>query len=174
MACVEFINNLVTLCDNPTIPVERITWDKLTKGNYITQYVHNREIMTAVTPKDESVEIMKKYNKCEKIANACNKLIRQYMRDAINNNDVKTTHLKTANDFYTCFDNLRDLFYDMRESIAETLIYLERDMHGQYYSNYLSRLSHMIEYHMKNGTIKDELIEKSKELKNILTEGGDL
>ena len=121
MACVEFINNLMTLCSNTKIPIQEITWDKLCKGKYINAYIKERGILSNIIPYDNSLEIIKFENKQKNIMEKINKIIIQYCKNKISEIEINKTNIKDfniliervinirnkANDLYLLFDNLR-------------------------------------------------------------------
>jgi hypothetical protein len=44
MASLELVNNIATLCSNLDLPLEKISWNKLTKGEYVSKYVKEKGI----------------------------------------------------------------------------------------------------------------------------------
>lgn len=44
MASLELVNNIMTLCSDLDLPLEKITWNKLTKGEYVSKYVKEKGI----------------------------------------------------------------------------------------------------------------------------------
>lgn len=46
LAAIQFINNLYTMASDLNIKLQDITWDKLTQGEYINEYVNERGILT--------------------------------------------------------------------------------------------------------------------------------
>lgn len=46
MASLELVNNIATLCFDLNIPLEKITWKKLTSGEYVSKYVQDNNIFT--------------------------------------------------------------------------------------------------------------------------------
>lgn len=53
-SCLELINNIMELCSDLSLPVEKITWAKLTRGTYISEYVKEQHIWTTKKVIDES------------------------------------------------------------------------------------------------------------------------
>ena len=64
MACVELINNLVTLCSDLKRPLSRITWNLLTQGTNCKEYCKERGISKSnIMPKDMTSEFLRQYRK---------------------------------------------------------------------------------------------------------------
>ena len=59
MASVELVNNIVTLCSNLDIPVEEITWDRLTETKYAHTYCDMKNIRSTIIPKSNDEEYLK-------------------------------------------------------------------------------------------------------------------
>jgi hypothetical protein len=71
MASVELVNNIVTLCSNLDIPVEEITWDRLTETQYAHTYCSMRNIRSTIIPHSDDekyIELEKKTQKFKKKA----------------------------------------------------------------------------------------------------------
>lgn len=79
MASLELVNNIATLCSDLDLPLEKITWDKLTRGEYVSQYVDEKDIHTTRKVVDTS-EADKIWNiiKNKKRARAINKVLREF------------------------------------------------------------------------------------------------
>lgn len=45
-ACLELVNNIMDLCGNLSLSLDKITWNKLTKGKFVSNYVKENHIWT--------------------------------------------------------------------------------------------------------------------------------
>lgn len=117
MASVELVNNIVTLCSNLDIPVEEITWDRLTETKYAHTYCDMKNIRTTIVPhsNDEKyLKIEKKQNEFrEKVCDTLdNKILPLLQQNLISNN------LITANN-YDLFKDELSLFRRRLSSIED-------------------------------------------------------
>ena len=63
MASVELVNNIVTLCSDLSIPVEEITWDRLTETKYAHTYCDMKNIRSTIIPKSNDEKYLEKEKK---------------------------------------------------------------------------------------------------------------
>lgn len=98
MASVELVNNIMTLCSNLEIPVEEITWDRLTETQYAHTYCDVKNIRTTIIPHsndDKYIEEEKKLEKLKKkvrefIDNDMFNVIRDYMKISLCSETIRT------------------------------------------------------------------------------------
>lgn len=93
-ATLELVDNIMNLCSDLKVPVEKITWDKLTRGQYVSEYVQEREIVCTHRVVDTSeidriweiVKNKKKGKVAKKIYNLLTKYYNEYTKRF---NDIK-------------------------------------------------------------------------------------
>lgn len=79
MASVELVNNIMTLCSDLSIPVEEITWSRLTETEFASAYCNERDIHTDKVVVDMSLEEIRKEQERErKLAVLDKKVIELY------------------------------------------------------------------------------------------------
>lgn len=95
-SCLEFVKNIVELCKKEN-DLSKITWERLTKGRYITKYVKEKDIFTnkIIYDKSRLVELKEiRENKIkDKIINFISKdIVKKFNKiKNINNMDLKAT-----------------------------------------------------------------------------------
>ena len=108
MASVELVNNIVTLCSDLSIPVEEITWDRLTETKYAHTYCDMKNIRSTIIPKsndEEYLKMEKKQNEFrEKVCDTLDRVILPLLQE-----NLIPTSLYTANS-YDLFKDKLDLF----------------------------------------------------------------
>ena len=122
MACVEFINNLMTLCGNEKTKIKDITWERLTTGEYITPYVNEHDIKSDKIPVDNSLILIRNENKQKLLAQKLINLYFKIGKRAIKNmkytlNNVKASNIDNlyidisakTNDMYTIKDFIESI-----------------------------------------------------------------
>ena len=78
MADFEFIYNLVTFASDLSLPIEKLTWNKVTsEGKFLPQYVENNYLKTDKPIKDYTQEILSEIEAC---IEKCNKALDKYTR----------------------------------------------------------------------------------------------
>lgn len=96
MATVELVNNIVTLCSNLEIPVEEITWDRLTETQYAHTYCDMKNIRTTIIPRsndEEYLQMEKKQNEFrEKVCDTLDTKILPLLQQNIIPTDLITTN----------------------------------------------------------------------------------
>lgn len=163
MASLELVNNIVELCGDLEFPLEKITWDKLTRGQYVTKYVIENNIHTSRKVVDTSEidriwEIVKNKKKVKTI----NKLIKEFN--------------KYYQVYVTKFENIKDS--DNWSLICDTTAKL-RDFSGSFgsvidyknnnqYDNVLYKMREIVNYNMYLDT--DELYAIKNNIKELLRE----
>lgn len=97
MASVELVNNIMTLCSNLEIPIEEITWDRLTETQFAHTYCDVKNIRTTIIPKsndDYYIEREKKEKQCrENIV----RIIEEEIRPLIQHNMIPNSVLTASN-----------------------------------------------------------------------------
>ena len=86
MASVELVNKIVTLCSNLDIPVEEITWDRLTETQYAHTYCDMKNIRTTIIPHSNDEKYLEEERKLEKLKKDVVEFINNDMIDVIKNN----------------------------------------------------------------------------------------
>ena len=172
-ACIEFINNLMTLCSNLDINIESITWDKLCKGKYITNYIKEKGIFANFAPVDNSLEYIKKENAEKILINKINRLLMQQARAFLNTQPAPKTNLKTLDDFCNNINTMSNYYRDLRDGYFENLYFLKDYTESHNVRDYCGRLTYVLN-HYNNYKITPELaekinghFEKLKKLENI-------
>lgn len=170
MACLEFINNLMTLCSNLSIPVEKITWDKLCDGLYIHDYIFERGIMANFAPIDKSLKIIRKENKEKALLSKIMRILKQQARELIQAENISKTNLKTYDDFKGKARELSKYYSDLYNNFFDLVFYLEQDIENMEIPDFIARL----EYNFRNynhikgdyrTTIQD-IVQKLKEIES--------
>lgn len=90
-ASVELINNIMKYCSNLNIPLEKITWDKLTKTKYAKKYCEEANIKSNKTPIDLTTLIDKYENEQTLLLNKAKKLIDSLSKKILNELSEYTT-----------------------------------------------------------------------------------
>lgn len=147
MASVEFVNNIVTLCSDLSIPLKDITWDKLVAGEFAKTYSDERGISTSKVVVDNSEKEIKKidtYIKSTKrlrkpICELYNMLLKDFTKGAVADNlthdfvDIQITRIsimeRYMNKIYTVIrdietvnsGNYKHNVSDIRNIIADLL-----------------------------------------------------
>lgn len=143
MASLELVNNIVALCSDLKLPVEKITWEKLTKGEYVSKYVQEREIVCTHRVVDTSEidriwEIVKNKKK-GKVAKKVYNLLNKYYNEYVNKfNEVKDSE-KWA------------LICDITSKLREHSNNMERVLeykNNNEYSSMFSKVQEMVDYYM--------------------------
>lgn len=171
MGALEFINNLMTLCGNLKIPVEKITWNKLTDGQYIRDYVTERGIIANFAPVDTSIMLLRKENAQKALINKIMKAFTQTAREIIQAEHISKTNLKHFDEFRGKARELSRYYNDVYNNFFDFLYFLENDAQNFRVPDFIDRL----EYHLRNyNYVKNEqkeiIKEYIKQLKNIESE----
>lgn len=160
MGALEFINNLMTLCSNLKIPVEEITWNKLTDGQYIRDYVTERGIIANFAPVDTSIMLLQKENAQRAVINKIMKALTQTAREIIQAEHISKTNLKHFDEFRDKARELAKYYNDVYNNFFDFLYFLESDAQNFRVPDFIDRL----EYHLRNyNYIKNEQKETIKE-----------
>lgn len=108
MASVELVNNIVTLCSDLTMPVEEITWDRLTETKYAHTYCDMKNIRSTIIPKSNDEEYLKMEKKQNEFRNkVCDTLDNKIL--PLLQQNLTATNLFTVNN-YDLFKDELDLF----------------------------------------------------------------
>ena len=151
MASVELVNNIVTLCSNLDIPVEEITWDRLTETKYAHTYCDVKNIRSTIIPKsndEEYLKMEKKQNEfrekvCDTLDNKILPLLQQNLipSDLVNTNDCDLfkdklglfkRRLSSIEDFtniltrikYCCVNKEHGSFKSLIDKISTSKLYI--------------------------------------------------
>ena len=142
-ATLELVDNIMNLCGDLDLPVEKITWDKLTRGEYVSKYVQERGIVCNYRVVDTSEidriwEIVKNKKK-GKVAKKIYNLLNKYYNEYVNKfNEVKNSE-KWA------------LICDITSKLREHSNNMERVLeykNNNEYASMFSKVQEMIDYYM--------------------------
>ena len=168
MSALEFINNLMTLCSNLEISIERITWDRLCHGKYIKKYVTDKKIKTDTKPKDKSLKLIRKENAQKGLMVQIDRLLMQYARQLLTENTIKTTNLKDFKQFADTSKKLKNYYNELNSGIYDTLRYMQNDEEHDRVTDYISRLEYLLSYYMRaESELKEKIRVKYNKLKEI-------
>lgn len=148
-ACVEFINNLMTLCSDKKIPVSKITWDKLTNGEFIKAYVYEKNILTTIKPKDNSLELIRRENKQKAIMQKINKILFNYAKRKLAGIDTNRGELSNLNNFFEKTATMRNRFFELYDTAEYLNVLHSRQQNGET-KQYLTRLNDLMNYNSEN------------------------
>lgn len=170
MACLEFINNLMTLCSDLSIPIEKITWDKLCDGLYIHDYIFERGIVANFAPIDKSLKIIKKENKEKALLAKIMRILKQQSRELIQAENISKTNLKTYDDFKEKARELSKYYSDLYNNFFDLIFYLEKDIEKMKIPDFIARLEYSFRnYNHINGdyrAIIQDIVQKLKEIES--------
>lgn len=167
MASVELVNNIMTLCSDLSIPVEEITWDRLTETQYANTYCDMKNIRSTIVPKsndEEYLKMDKKQNEFrEKVCDTLdNKILPLLQQNLIQNNLFTVTDydlfkdelnlfkwkLSSIEEFtnmlrtieYYCVNKERVSFNDLLTKISTSKLYVPQINNNEEINNIMSAL----------------------------------
>lgn len=169
MASLELVNNIVTLCKDLELPLEKITWNKLTSGQYVTKYVDEKDIHTNRKVVDTS-EVDKIWNiiKNKKRAKILNKILKEF-------NNYYQYYIKKFDEIKNTenWSKICDTSGKLRE-YANTFEQVVMYKKNQDYDNLLYKITDMYNYNMyfewdnqELQTIKDIIKDLLKEAREV-------
>ena len=138
MASVELVNNIMTLCSNLEIPIEDITWNRLTETEYAKAYCEERDIHTDKVVVDNSIEEIRREAERErilltldkKVIELYNEVMKEYSVDRLlkkNNIDVNRNILHNTyyliNNLQYFVDNIRDMLGAIKDKNMNIIKY---------------------------------------------------
>lgn len=163
MASLELVNNIVELCSDLEFPLEKITWDKLTRGQYVTKYVIENDIHTSRKVVDTSEidriwEIVKNKKKIKTI----NKLIKEFNKYY----QVYVTKFENIKDSdnWSLICNTTAKLRDFSSSFQGVIDYKNNNQ----YDNVLYKMREIVNYNMYVDT--DELYAIRSNIQGLLRE----
>lgn len=127
MASVELVNNIVTLCSNLDIPVEEITWDRLTETQFAHTYCDVKNIRSTIIPKSNDDYYIERERKEKQCRENIVKIIEEEIRPLIQHNMIPNEVLCVSN--ILALDNeiycyagtlscIRDFVYSMKTIVS--------------------------------------------------------
>ena len=167
MASVELVNNIMTLCSDLSIPVEEITWDRLTETQYAHTYCDMKNIRSTLIPHsndEEYLKMDKKQNEFrEKVCDTLdNKILPLLQQNLIQNNSFTATDydlfkdelnlfkwkLSSIEEFtnmlrtieYYCVNKERVSFNDLLTKISTSKLYVPQINNNEEINNIMSAL----------------------------------
>lgn len=143
MASVELVNNIVTLCSNLDIPVEEITWDKLTETQYAHTYCDMKNIRSTIIPKSNDDYYLERERKEKQCRENIVKIIEEEIRPLIQHNMIPNNVLSASNTL-----ELDEKIYDYARTLCSV-----RD-----FINIMKR----VVYGCKNNTSINDIADKIK------------
>lgn len=132
-AYLQFINNIMVECSNLEKPVEDITWEDLTRGEFISELVTNRNIVCYTRVVDNTKRIQDEKAKRDEIIDKMDKIFKKYSRQLLSILSIDKSK----------FENVGDLLNRLVDFREEKLYYV---------INILSNMRNLIEY--KNSEIE--------------------
>ena len=97
MASVELVNNIMTLCSNLEIPIEEITWDRLTETKYAHTYCDMKNIRSTIVPKSNDEKYLEREKREKQCRENIVKIIEEEMRPLIQHNMIPNSVLTASN-----------------------------------------------------------------------------
>lgn len=97
MASVELVNNIMTLCSNLEIPIEEITWDRLTETQYAHNYCDMKNIRSTIIPKSNDEKYLEREKKEKECRENIVKIIEEEIRPLIQHNMIPNEVLTASN-----------------------------------------------------------------------------
>lgn len=132
-AYLQFINNIMVECSNLDKPVEDITWEDLTRGDFISELVTNRNIVCYTRVVDNTKRIQDEKAKRDEIIDNVDKIFKKYSRNLLSTLSIDKSK----------FENVGDLLNRLTAFREEKLYYV---------TNLLSNMRNLIDY--KNSEIE--------------------
>ena len=163
MASVELVNNIVTLCSNLEIPVEEITWDRLTETQFAHTYCDMKNIRSTIIPHnndDKYIEEEKKLEKLKKkvgefIDNDMFNVIRDYMKLTLCGDKITTLQ----NEIY-CYRRRLDVLSTVIDTMNSVRYWCNSDATISY-GNFVGKCNLFLELLSRTtdmGEVRDKLI----------------
>lgn len=121
MADLEFVNNLVHFASDLTIPVEELTWTKITSvGHYLPQYIEEHNLQSTKPIIDYSKELLVTFNEDKsqlriEVDNLIAELLKNITNRARTKNNTSQKLRATINTIYNWNENLSSLQYELYE-----------------------------------------------------------
>lgn len=128
MASVELVNNIMTLCSNLEIPIEEITWDRLTETQFAHTYCDVKNIRSTIIPKSNDEKYIEEEKKLEKLK----KKVREFLDNDMF--DVIRDYMKIS----LCSETIRTLqneIYGYRRRLDSLTMVVDSMDNVHYYSN---------------------------------------
>lgn len=152
MASLELVNNITTLCSDLSLPITKIDWNKLTRGEYISQYVEERGIkctkkIVDTSASDRIWELIRNKRKVKVVKKITNELEKYYNHYTSRFNEIKDSedwntiyHTASKLSEFSCqmeqitrYNNEKDyngLFYKIQETIRYNMYFDNEYLEG--------------------------------------------
>lgn len=123
MASVELVNNIVTLCSNLEIPIEEITWDRLTETQFAHTYCDVKNIRSTIIPKSNDDYYIERERKEKQCRENIVRIIQEEIRPLIQHNMTPNSVVSVSNiveldekiyDYAGTLSRVRDFVYNMK------------------------------------------------------------
>lgn len=128
MASVELVNNIMTLCSNLEIPIEEITWDRLTETQYAHTYCDMKNIRSTIIPKSNDEKYLERERKEKQCRENIVRIIEEEIRPLIQHNMIPNSVLTASNigeldekiyDYGRTLGRVRDFI-----NLTKTIVYI--------------------------------------------------
>lgn len=113
MASVELVNNIMTLCSNLEIPIEKITWDRLTETQFAHTYCDMKNIRSTIIPKSNDEKYLEREKKEKECREKIVKIIEEEIRPLIQHNMIPNDVLTASN-----IGELDEKIYNYRRTLG--------------------------------------------------------
>lgn len=97
MASVELVNNIMTLCSNLEIPIEEITWDRLTETQFAHTYCDMKNIRSTIIPKSNDEYYLERERKEKQCRENIVRIIEEEIRPLIQHNMIPNSVICASN-----------------------------------------------------------------------------
>ena len=107
LAYQQLVHNIMVQCGNLEKPVEDITWEDLTQGEYIEELCRKRDIVCYTRVVDNTKRIEDLINKRNEICDKVNKELKKYARQLLSGIKVDKSKFDNMDELYRRFANYR-------------------------------------------------------------------
>lgn len=163
MASLELVDNITRLCSDLDLPVEKITWAKLTSGEYVSQYVNEKNIHTnrkvVDTSASDRIWAIIKNKKRVKIFNKILKEFDKYYQVYIDRFD----NIKNSENWSLICETSGRL-----REYASTFKQVVDYKNNHEYDNLLYKISDMFNYNMYFESDNEELMAIKVNIKELI------
>ena len=120
MASVELVNNIMTLCSNLEIPIEEITWDRLTETQFAHTYCDMKNIRSTIIPKSNDEKYLEREKKEKECREKIVKIIEEEIRPLIQHNMISKDVLTASN-----IQELDEKIYDYSRTLGRVRDFID-------------------------------------------------
>jgi len=164
-AYLQFINNIMVECSNLDKPVEDITWEDLTRGEFISELCMNRNIVCYTRVVDNTKRIEDERARRNEIIDTMDKAFKKYARQLLSAMSIDKSKFENVANLYDRLNEFRN------NTMYNTMNILERIKVLEEYKNSDIELNDFIE--KVDRFIKDNMfyatnLQMSEDVKNTL------